>query len=109
MLHSVLVAAAAGETPNPLIPAVYDIIWSAVCFLVILFFFWRVVLPKMKVLLDERSAAIEGNIAKAGAAQAEAEAAREEYTARLSEARAEAGRIREQKPLACVASRRRGQ
>lgn len=99
MLHSVIAAAAAVETKNPLIPEIYDIIWSSLCFLVILFFFWRVVLPKMKVLLDERSAAIEGNIAKAGAAQAEAEAAREEYTARLSEARAEAGKIRDQARL----------
>ena len=77
MLHSVIAAAAAVETKNPLIPEIYDIIWSSLCFLVILFFFWRAVLPKMKVLLDERSAAIEGNIAKAGAAQAEAEGAGE--------------------------------
>lgn len=98
MLHAVLVAAAdaATETKNPLIPEVYDIIWSAVCFVIILFFFWRVFLPKMKTMLDERSAAIEGNIAKADAAQAQAEAALEQYTAQLAEARAEAGSIREQ-------------
>lgn len=88
-------AAESGEQPNPLIPAVYDIVWSAVCFVVILFVFWRVVLPRMKTLLDKRAAAIEGNIAKADEAQRKAEAALEEYTAQLAEARKEAGEIRE--------------
>ncbi|MGL1608691.1 F0F1 ATP synthase subunit B family protein, partial [Vibrio parahaemolyticus] len=40
-------------------------------------------------------AAIEGNIAKADEAQREAEAALEQYTAQLAEARKEAGEIRE--------------
>lgn len=88
-------AAEEGAAPNPLIPAWYDIIWSAVCFVVILFVFWRVALPKMKALLDARSAAIEGNIAKADEAQRRAEAALEEYTSQLAEARKEAGEIRD--------------
>ncbi|KFF58466.1 ATP synthase F0F1 subunit B, partial [Cryobacterium sp. MLB-32] len=94
MLHAVIAAAAAGETHNPLIPAVYDIIWSAVCFVVILFFFWKYALPRMQTLLDDRAEAIEGNIAKADDAQRKAEAALEQYTAQLADARAEAGNIR---------------
>ncbi|MDO9398471.1 MAG: F0F1 ATP synthase subunit B [Herbiconiux sp.] len=94
MLNAVL--AAGEEGTNQLIPAPYDIIWSAVCFVVILVFFTRVALPRMKKLLDERSAAIEGNIEKADVAQREAEAALEQYTAQLAEARAEAAKIREQ-------------
>ncbi|EIC09187.1 MULTISPECIES: F0F1 ATP synthase subunit B [unclassified Microbacterium] len=91
-----LVAYAAEETGhNPLIPAWYDIIWSGVCFIVILIVVWKVALPKMKVLLDQRAAAIEGNIAKADEAQRKAEAALEEYTAQLAEARKEAGEIRD--------------
>lgn len=88
-------AAEESETTNPLIPAWYDIIWSAVCFIVILLVFWKVVLPKMQTLLDERANAIEGNIAKADEAQRKAEAALVEYTAQLAEARQEAGEIRE--------------
>ncbi|QEW00511.1 F0F1 ATP synthase subunit B [Microbacterium caowuchunii] len=80
---------------NPLLPAMYDIVWSAVCFVIILVVFWRVVLPKMQKLLDERAAAIEGNIAKADEAQRQAESALEQYTAQLAEARKEAGEIRE--------------
>ncbi|AUG30283.1 MULTISPECIES: F0F1 ATP synthase subunit B [Microbacterium] len=91
-----LVAYAAEEAGhNPLIPAWYDIIWSGVCFIVILVVVWKVALPKMKVLLDNRAAAIEGNIAKADEAQRKAEAALEEYTAQLAEARKEAGEIRD--------------
>ncbi|MFJ6654049.1 F0F1 ATP synthase subunit B [Microbacterium sp. NPDC091313] len=97
MLNALVLAAepAEGESNNPLFPAAYDVIWSAVCFVVILFIFWRVVLPRMQKLLDERGAAIEGNIAKADEAQRQAEAALEEYTAQLAEARKEAGEIRE--------------
>ncbi|WP_279071648.1 F0F1 ATP synthase subunit B [Microbacterium lacticum] len=95
-MHSLVAyAAEEGAAQNPLIPAWYDIIWSALCFVIILFVFWKVALPKMKALLDERSAAIEGNIAKADEAQRKAEAALEEYTAQLAEARKEAGEIRE--------------
>jgi F-type H+-transporting ATPase subunit b len=95
MLHAVITAAAE-ETHNPLIPAVYDIIWSLVCFAIIFaVFFWKV-LPAIRKTLDERSEIIEGGIAKAENAQAEAAAALAEYNARLTEARAEAGRIREQ-------------
>ncbi len=91
-----LVAYAAEESGrNPLIPAWYDIIWSGVCFIVILVVVWKVALPKMKTLLDQRAAAIEGNIAKADEAQRKAEAALEEYTAQLAEARKEAGEIRD--------------
>jgi F-type H+-transporting ATPase subunit b len=96
MLHALVAyAAEEGETHNPLIPAWYDIIWSSVCFVIILFLFWKIALPRMKMMLDERSAAIEGNIAKADEAQRKAEAALEEYTAQLADARKEAGEIRD--------------
>ncbi|WP_300267402.1 F0F1 ATP synthase subunit B [Microbacterium sp.] len=95
MLNALVTNLAAEETPNPLIPAWYDIIWSALWFVVILIVVWKVALPRFTKMLDERSAAIEGNIAKADEAQKEAEAALEEYTRQLAEARTEAGEIRE--------------
>lgn len=95
MLDALVLAAEEG-TQNPLIPADYDIIWSLVCFAVILVVFWKVVLPKVTTMLDERTAVIEGGIAKAEAAQAEASAQLEKYNEMLAEARAEAGKIREQ-------------
>ena len=95
MLHALVAAAEEGATKNPLLPETYDIVWSLVCFVILLALFWKLVLPKMQVMLDERSAAIEGNIAKADEAQRQAEAALEQYTAQLAEARQEAGKIRE--------------
>ena len=90
------VLSAAESTPqNPLLPATYDIVWSAIAFLIILVAFWKVFLPKVQVMLDARAEAIEGNIAKADEAQAKAEAALQEYTAQLASARQEAGEIRE--------------
>src|SRR6195952_6106499 len=87
---------AAEATHNPIFPETPDLVWGAVCFIVLLVFFWRLVLPRMKKLLDDRGEAIEGNIEKADAAQKEADALLAQYTAQLSDARVEAGSIREQ-------------
>jgi F-type H+-transporting ATPase subunit b len=88
--------AAAESSPNPLFPETYDIVWSLVAFLVILFVFWKVIIPRITKMLDERTEAIEGGIKKAEAAQEQAAAALDEYNKQLAEARAEAARIREQ-------------
>ncbi|MFG6504257.1 F0F1 ATP synthase subunit B [Microbacterium sp. P05] len=97
MLNALVTLAAEHEetSGNPLFPAAYDIVWSAVCFVIIVLVVWRVALPRVTKILDERSNAIEGNIAKADEAQREAEAALEQYTAQLADARKEAGDIRE--------------
>jgi F-type H+-transporting ATPase subunit b len=96
VLHAVLSAATEAEgNTSPVIPEWYDIIGSLICFLIILVFFWKYALPRVQKMLDERAEAIEGNIAKADEAQRKAEAALEEYTAQLADARTEAGRIRE--------------
>lgn len=94
-MHSAILAVAA-ETPNPLIPAPYDIIWSAVCFAIILIVFWKKFLPAVKKTLDERGEAIEGGIKKAEIAQSEAAAALAQYKDQLAEGRAEAAKIRDQ-------------
>ncbi len=91
-----VVRAAAEEPPSPLFPQPYDIIWSAVCFLIILVVVWKYALPRLGAMLDERSALIEGNIEKASVAKAEADAALEEYREQLADARGEAAKIREQ-------------
>ncbi|WP_084101822.1 F0F1 ATP synthase subunit B [Demequina sp. NBRC 110051] len=97
VLNQLVVAAEEhGESSaNPLIPAPYDILWSAIIFVIIVVVFMKVLLPKMQAVLDERAELIEGGLKKAEEAQSEAAAALEEYTAQLTEARAEAARIRE--------------
>lgn len=94
-----LLAAEEGGAPSGIgvfIPADYDIIWSAFVTLVIGFFFFKYLMPKMTALLDERSAKIEGGLEHAAKIQAEAEATKAERQAELVAARQEAGRIREE-------------
>ena len=96
MQTEALLLAAEGEASNPLLPAIYDIVWSIIPFALVLVLFWRVVLPRLQKTLDERSEAIEGGIAQAESAQAEAKEALEKYNALLADARAEAASIRDQ-------------
>jgi F-type H+-transporting ATPase subunit b len=96
MFREVIIAAEAGENINPLIPHVPDLLWGAICFVVLFAFFSWKVLPAVKKLLDERAEVIEGGIKKAEIAKAEAAASLDEYNKQLAEARAEAARIREQ-------------
>jgi F-type H+-transporting ATPase subunit b len=95
-MQNALITAAGEATHNPLLPEWYDVIWSGVAFVVILLVFWKVIIPRITKMLDERTEAIEGGIKKAEAAQEQAAAALEEYNKQLAEARAEAARIREQ-------------
>ncbi|NKY07945.1 F0F1 ATP synthase subunit B [Cellulomonas hominis] len=79
-----------------LVPAGYDILWSTVVLVVIGVVFYKLVLPKFQAVLDERTAKIEGGLAKASRAQEEAAAAKAEYEQQLQDARTEAARIREE-------------
>ncbi|AXK86200.1 F0F1 ATP synthase subunit B [Nocardia farcinica] len=92
--YSVL-AAESGEDVNPLIPATYDIVWSVVCVAIIAVVFYKYVIPRLTKVLNERADKIEGGIAKAEAAQAEAQQTLEQYQQQLADARLEAARIRE--------------
>lgn len=92
MTHAINLAA----EHNPIIPEPSDLVWAVLCFVVVLaFFVWKFI-PSFLRMLDERSAAIEGNIAKADEAQNKAEALLEQYTAQLADARSEAASIKEQ-------------
>ncbi|MPV48915.1 MULTISPECIES: F0F1 ATP synthase subunit B [unclassified Pseudactinotalea] len=79
-----------------LIPAGFDLFWSAVVTVVIGFFFFKYLMPKMTALLDERTAKIEGGLELAQKAQAEAAAAQSEKEAELVAARREAAGIRDE-------------
>ena len=95
-LSSAVYAAAEGENKNPLLPAIYDIVWSSVVFAILLVFFWFKVLPNFKKTLDARTEAIEGRLAAAEKAQAEAAAKTANIEAEQAAARAEASQIREE-------------
>lgn len=90
------VLAQEGQGLGVLIPAGYDLFWSAVVTVVIGFFFFKYLMPKMTALLDERVAKIEGGLELAKKVQEEAAAAKSEKEAELAAARREAARIREE-------------
>lgn len=87
--------AAEGEEINPLVPHTAEIILAVVVFLILVWLVKKYVMPNFEKTFADRTAAIEGGLERAEAKQAEADAALEELNKRLSEARHEAARIRE--------------
>ncbi|MFI5842933.1 F0F1 ATP synthase subunit B [Catenuloplanes sp. NPDC051500] len=81
---------------NILLPPVAEIIVGVVAFAVILFVLAKFVFPRMEETFKARVDAIEGGIARAETAQAEANELLEQYRAQLAEARTEAARIRDE-------------
>ncbi len=91
-----LLAAAEGEEHNPLVPELPEIVLGLVVLALVYVLVKKFVVPNFEKAYAERTAAIEGGIEDAKAAQKEAQAALEQYTAQLADARHEAARIREE-------------
>ena len=83
----------AGE--NPLAPAPLEIIMAVIFALLLWFLIAKYVVPGFEKTYAERTEAIQGGIEKAERAQAEAQAALDQYRAQLAESRSEAAKIRE--------------
>lgn len=84
-------------TLGPLAPEHWsEIVMGVVLFLVAWLVIWKKVVPVFEATYAERVNQIQGGIERADRAQAEAYALREQYEARLSTARDEAARIREE-------------
>jgi F-type H+-transporting ATPase subunit b len=92
-MNLAVVLAAEGE-PSPLIPHTSELIVGLVAFGLLLFFLSRKVFPVFERVYAERREAITGGMERAEAAQAEAQAALEQYRAQLADARSDASRIR---------------
>jgi len=95
--QTVLLAAADhSDDENVLVPPLGELIIGIVSFgLLVAFFFWKVK-PQIQKFYAERTERIEGGLARAEAAQVEAQALLEQYREQLAEARAEASRIRDE-------------
>lgn len=89
-----MLLAAEGEH-NPIIPEPSEIVLGLIAFLILLFVLWKYAYPRFEALYEERSQKIEGGIARAEEAQAEAQRTLEQYKAQLAEARTEAARVRD--------------
>lgn len=94
-MNEAIILAAEGEV-NPIIPNGWEILVVAIAFAILMYIVVKKVVPAFEKIYAERAEAIEGGIAKAEEAQAEATAALEEYKQQLTDARTEANRIREE-------------
>ena len=54
-----------GEQPSVLLPAIYDIIWGGLSFIIVLVLFSKFVMPRMREVTSERTEKIEGGLARA--------------------------------------------
>ena len=73
-----------------------ELIIGMVAFLIVFWGLSKLALPGIRKALEERTAAIEGGIARAEEREAQAEALHAQYQAQLAEARTEAAQIRAQ-------------
>jgi F-type H+-transporting ATPase subunit b len=83
------------ETFPPFDPATWgsQLVWLAITFGVLLFLMSRLVLPRIKAILDNRSERISGDLAAAGRLKDETDAAIAAYEQALAEARQNAHSI----------------
>jgi F-type H+-transporting ATPase subunit b len=93
MLHQI---AAAPSNPNPLVPNWTEVIVGAIAFGIVFVALWKVLLPRIMQTLEDRTDKIEGELARAADAKAEADRLRAQYQALLADARHEAARVREE-------------
>ncbi len=82
-------------TAAPIIPHPLEFFFGLAVFAILYVVVKQRVVPRLEQIYAERTAAIEGGMNKAEEAQAQAQAALEQYQAQLVEARSEASRIRE--------------
>ncbi|HUB43007.1 MAG TPA: F0F1 ATP synthase subunit B [Streptosporangiaceae bacterium] len=81
---------------NPLAPSWTEVIWGGIAFFIVFVALWKMLLPRINTVLEERTEKIEGGLQKAEELQAEATRTLERYQAQLADARHEAARLREE-------------
>ncbi len=92
MLH----LAASSTSQNPLIPTATELIIGTICFLIVFGVLGKALLPRIQQTLAERTELIEGGLARADEAQAQAQQLLDQYRQQLAEARHDAARLREE-------------
>lgn len=76
-----------------ILPAIDELIWGAVAFLVVLFVLNKFAFPKLRETVEAREKQIQGDLEAAERAKTEAQQAKANYDKQIADARAEANRI----------------
>jgi len=81
------------ESPSPILPAINEVIWGGLSFLVLLGLMWKFAFPAVKNGMEARTERIRADLAAADKAKEDAQAVQAEYEAQLADAKAESARI----------------
>ena len=95
-LAYVLAQETAEHEPSPIWPAVNELAWGTVAFLLLVFLMYRTVWPSVDKAFKDRRANIEGKLEQAERDREEAEGLLEQYRRRLRDAEDETQRILEE-------------
>ena len=75
------------------LPETSELIAGIIAFAIVFFFVWKWALPTISKTLDQRQAAIQGQMEEAEKAKAEAESLLSDYRAQLADSKSEGNRI----------------
>jgi F-type H+-transporting ATPase subunit b len=99
-MYNLLILAAEGaeekEGIDLILPAVDELVWGTICFVVVAFFLMRIALPKIRESIAAREQAIQQAHEGAEGERAEAQKLLDDYKQQLAQARAEANQIIEE-------------
>ena len=88
--------AACQEAPNPILPAINELIWAGISFLLLFLLLAKFGFPAVKQSMNARTERIRSSIDEADQAKAEAQTILDDYQRQLADARNEAARIIEE-------------
>ncbi|MFZ6002955.1 MAG: F0F1 ATP synthase subunit B [Actinomycetota bacterium] len=84
------------EAPSPILPALDELVWGSISFVLLLGLMWKFAFPAIKKGMNARTERIRADLDAAEQAKSEATSVLDGYRAELAGAKAEAGRIIEE-------------
>lgn len=100
-MNTLILAAAEGaeggaSTLQLILPATSELAYGAIAFVIVLVLVSRFAMPRLNTLLDERAAAIQGQMEAAEQARQEAMAEKAQFDEKMADARGEGNRVIEE-------------
>ena len=105
-MSATLLAAAATQSRNPILPSVPELVWGTLAFLIVFLLMWKYAFPSVKKGMDARTERIRDSLSTAEQAKTDAQNVLEEYQRQLADARNESNRIIEDARQTAEALRR---
>ena len=105
-MSATLLAAAATQSRNPILPSVPELVWGTLAFAIVFFLMWKFAFPSVKNGMDARTERIRESLSTAEQAKNDAQAVLDEYQRQLADARNESNRIIEEARQTAEALRR---